>query len=154
MTRPPPRPASLPRRLAALLYDSLLLLAISWAVTALYLGVEVLLTGSSEAQFRHRPLLQVLLLASVLGFCCYFWTRFGQTLGMQSWRLKVQRLDGGSPDLRQCLLRCFGAGLSLACLGCGYWWALIDAEQRSWHDRLSGTTVVLLPKPGLDPDSP
>jgi len=31
-------------------------------------------------------------------------------------------------------------------LGLGYLWILVDPQRRAWHDRLSGTRVVVLPK--------
>jgi uncharacterized RDD family membrane protein YckC len=36
--------------------------------------------------------------------------------------------------------------LSWLPLGLGYFWILFDREGRAWHDRLSRTRVVLLPK--------
>ncbi len=79
-------------------------------------------------------------------FFGWFWTRSGQTLGMQAWRLRVQQPDGSPISWRQALVRMGGAVLSALCLGAGYWWLLFDRERRTWHDRLSGTRVVLLPK--------
>lgn len=138
--------ASLHRRVCALLYDNLLLIAIAWAVSAIYLGTEVLLFDaerfSGQYQYRSRPLLQFLLLTSYVGFYTYFWRYHGRTLGMQSWRLMIQSNDGKAPSLGQCLVRCAAATLSAACAGLGYWWALIDKEGRSWHDRLSGTRII------------
>lgn len=149
-TEQPLPPAGLARRLAALFYDALLLLAIAWGVTAAYVAADLALTGNEAlreyGQVHGRPLLQLLLLSAVVVFCCYFWLRSGQTLGMQSWRLCLVSVDREPLRLRQCLLRCAAAALSIACLGCGYWWALIDRKGRSWHDRLSATEVLLLPK--------
>ena len=39
-----------------------------------------------------------------------------------------------------------GACVSLAALGLGYFWIWIDRERLAWHDRWSGTRVVVLPK--------
>ena len=36
--------------------------------------------------------------------------------------------------------------LSAACVGLGYLWCLFDRDKRYWHDILSGTRLVLLPK--------
>ena len=143
--------AGLARRLAALFYDSLLMLAAGWGVTALYIMTRVALVGEQTIRDNQEiaasgPLLQLLLAATILGFCCTFWLRSGQTLGMQSWRLRLERVDAKPLILRDCLLRCAAATLSFAFFGCGYWWALIDKEKRSWHDILSRTHVVLLPK--------
>jgi uncharacterized RDD family membrane protein YckC len=36
--------------------------------------------------------------------------------------------------------------LSWLPLGLGFLWMLVDSQGRAWHDRLSGTRVVELPK--------
>ena len=35
--------------------------------------------------------------------------------------------------------------LSLLCGGLGFWWALLDREGLTWHDRLSNTRLVHVP---------
>ena len=72
--------------------------------------------------------------------------RGGMTLGMQAWRLRVQTLDGHAITLKQSLIRCATAWLSLAAFGIGYWWVLIDGQRRSWPDIASKTETVVLPK--------
>jgi len=49
-------------------------------------------------------------------------------------------------DGRDALLRLAAACVSIAALGFGYWWIWVDRERLAWHDRWSGTTVVVLPK--------
>jgi uncharacterized RDD family membrane protein YckC len=85
----------------------------------------------------------------LLASAAYFalsWSRGGQTIGMKPWRLRVVRGDGASPDLTQSLLRFGVALISLAALGIGFWWALFDAQRRTWHDIAAGTVVVRLEK--------
>jgi uncharacterized RDD family membrane protein YckC len=79
-------------------------------------------------------------------FFCVFWTRSGQTLGMLAWRLRVERSDGATLTWRDALLRLAGACVSLAALGLGYFWIWIDRDRLTWHDRWSGTRVVVVPK--------
>ncbi|MFM7783368.1 MAG: RDD family protein [Gammaproteobacteria bacterium] len=146
-----PEPAGLARRLGAMLYDSLLLFAVSWAVTAVVIGLRVLGSGEQAVRGAGGPaasglLLQLPLLVALAGFFVWFWTRSGQTLGMQSWRLRVETEDGARLDWRTALLRLLLALLSAICLGAGYWWILLDAQKRSWHDRWTRTRVVLLPR--------
>jgi len=55
--------------------------------------------------------------------------------------------EGGSAlTLRDALARYGAAVLSLLPLGLGFWWALVDPDRCAWHDRLSGTRLVLLPR--------
>ena len=140
--------APLWRRLAAIVYDSVLLIAIwivvSFLVTAAF-GIEESrqLQGS---QIVFDPLYQYTLFAAMLGsallFFGWFWTHSGQTLGMQAWKIRVQNADGSPVDWRQVLLRCVCAPLSLGLLGLGYLWALFDAHGRTWPDLVSGSVVV------------
>jgi uncharacterized RDD family membrane protein YckC len=145
-TQPAPTPAGLMRRLAAMLYDTLLLVAIAMVATGLLLP----LTGGEAITAESPPALKAayraLLLGIVFAFYGLFWTRRGQTLGMQSWRLRVEREDGGLLGWNDVLRRLAAALLSLLPLGLGFLWVLFDPGKRAWHDRLSGTRVVLVPK--------
>lgn len=136
-------PASLLRRLGAMLYDGLLLAALLMIGTALFLPLT---HGEAVTQPALRFALRVFLLGLIVGFFGVFWTRTGQTLGMQSWRIKVERLDGSRLGWKDVALRLGAALLSWLPLGLGFLWALFDAEKRAWHDRLTGTRVVVVPK--------
>ncbi len=134
-----PKTASLWRRLAALFYDSLLLLAIWFIATALLLPF----TGG-EAIESNNPLLPTYLLFISFFFYAWFWMHGGQTLGMRSWRLQLQSLRPGQLSWLQCLLRFLVAMPAGLLLGLGYLWMLIDKEKLSWHDRFSETRIVQL----------
>jgi len=146
--------AGLVRRLAAMFYDSLLCIALMMVVTLLYQQVLLrLLYGSEQLQqladagrLDIDPLLSTLLLFSLFGFFAKFWTHSGQTLGMQVWGIRIQNADGTAIDLWQALLRFLIALVSLLCLGMGYWWMLLDKQNRTWHDMYSGSQAVQLPK--------
>jgi uncharacterized RDD family membrane protein YckC len=47
---------------------------------------------------------------------------------------------------RQALIRFLVAILSWGACGLGVLWILVDKDKRTWHDRASGTRVVVLPK--------
>jgi uncharacterized RDD family membrane protein YckC len=139
-------PAGLPRRLAAMFYDSLLLLAIFMIATAAFLpftGGEAITPARSPAlEFFYR----LVLLALFVLFFGTFWTRRGQTLGMASWHLRVEREDGSLLTWGDTIVRLAAALLSWLPLGLGYLWILFDRDHRAWHDRLSRTRVVVVPK--------
>lgn len=132
------RPAGLPRRLGAMLYDGLLIIGI-WMFTLFPL---VAISGVAVS----GPGVQSLLFVEVFGFFCYFWMRRGQTVGMLAWGLKVHSLNGDALSLRQALLRFIGALLGLATFGTGYLWMLIDPGGRTWSDLLSRTEVTYVPR--------
>jgi uncharacterized RDD family membrane protein YckC len=146
-------PDSLPsagvlRRLGAMFYDLLLVIAVMMVVTAVLLpltGGEAITNERFGAwEYAYR----LLLLAIVILFFGMFWTRRGQTLGMQAWRLRIQREDGGQLGWLDVFKRLGAATVSLCLAGIGYWWIWIDRDRLAWPDRWTRTRVVVLPKRG------
>ena len=157
-------PARLPRRLAAIVYDGLLLIGVLVGATALALGLAVALLGG-EAVKLHNPLqanpfFQTYLLLVCFFFYGGFWTHGGQTLGMRAWRLRLQRRDGRGIGWWQALLRFLIGSLWLAPvaylhqvlkvgvisgLGAGFGCLLLLLALRL-PDRASETELVMLPK--------
>jgi len=139
MSSPQPKPASLFKRLAALFYDSLLLLA-SW-----FIGIALLLPLTGGTAFSaNNPLITTYLLFISFFFYGWFWMHGGQTLGMRAWRLQLHNLRPGPFSWWQILLRFLVAIPSGLLFGLGYLWQLVDRKNLSWHDRYSETTIVQL----------
>lgn len=141
LTNPRVRNAPLPRRLGAILYDGLLVLAL------LFLGTLpfVALRGGEPVEPGEAPY-QVAMITIAWLFFVGFWARSGRTLGMQSWRLQLETIDGERVGVSAATLRFFAAILSWAPLGLGFWWQLWDEEGLTWHDRLSATRLRYYPK--------
>lgn len=133
---------SLPRRLAAILYDSLLMLALMFLVTLLFVGLR----DGEPVDPGHIPH-QASLLAVAWLFLVGFWSYSGRTLGMQAWRIGIEDSSGKRPGLGVATLRFFAAILSWLPLGLGFLWQLWDKDGLTWHDRISGTRLVYHPKP-------
>lgn len=112
----------------------------------LWYGAEQLQQLAESGALDKDPLLSSILLCSLFGFFALFWTKNGQTLGMQVWGIRVQNPDGTAIDLWQALLRFLVAIPSLACLGLGYLWILFNPSKRSWSDIYSESQTVQLPK--------
>jgi uncharacterized RDD family membrane protein YckC len=129
-------PPGLGRRLAACLYDGLVLFAVLMVAGAAWVALARAAAPPGDWLFRAY-----LLMVSAL-FFCGFWRR-GETLGMRAWKLRVVAADGRAPGWNRALLRFAAALLSWAALGMGFLWVLVDRERLAWHDRLSGTRLVL-----------
>ena len=142
--RPAVELAGLRRRLASMLYESMLLLG----VLALTFLVPYLMLGIA-AEFAPPGWLLWLHVFGVLGvYFVWYWRRGGQTLAMQTWRLKiVTGAEGRIASLGRCWLRYALAWPSVLLGGIGLAWALVDRDRQFLHDRLAGTCIVLLPAP-------
>jgi len=133
--------ASLGRRLAAIVYDSLLILALLFLATLPFIG-----TRSGEPVDPGYLPYQLTLIGVTWLFLAGFWSTSGRTLGMQAWRLSVEDRDGKSPSLAIATLRFVAAILSWLPFGLGFLWQLWDKDGLTWHDRISGTRLVHHPK--------
>ncbi|WP_368562585.1 RDD family protein [Pseudoxanthomonas sp. UTMC 1351] len=137
-------------RLLALVYDVWPVLAL-WMLISAAFTFGYYLTGHSARQ-NIAPLspLQILLWLLCWGvtglYAVLSWRRGGQTLGMRPWRLKVVATDGGPASWRALGLRFVVATLSTLAGGLGFWWAWVDREKLTLHDRFSGTRMIRLPK--------
>lgn len=142
--------AVLPQRLAALFYDA-------WPVLALWMLIATAFTlgytFSGHATRENIPAYSAL--QWLLWLCCWVvagvyatvsWKRGGQTLGMRPWRLHLRSLSGQPVGYAVLWTRYAVATLSLLCGGLGFWWALVDRQRLTWHDRASGTGLVKLPR--------
>ncbi len=137
-TSPPsPQGIGLFRRLAVIVYDAFLLLAV--------LFIALLPTGALD--IKPGGLLSWLVFVYMLGvgyvFYGWFWTHGGQTLGMKTWRVRVECLDGGTLGWRHALIRYASAVLSL---GLGLLWVPFHPQGLALQDQVSGTRLVRVEK--------
>lgn len=131
-------PAGLGRRLGAMLYDSLLIIALFFLTGFIW----VPLSGDVVTGLAF----QLTLLAEVIVFFGYCWGKQGETLGMRAWKIRILSDEGDLPNERQIGLRLLIAPISLACFGLGYAWLFLGNDRQTWHDKVSGTYVVHLPE--------
>jgi uncharacterized RDD family membrane protein YckC len=153
---------SLRRRMAAFVYEGLLLFGIGLvpgAIGALFFA----LTG------QHHPLqsgtaLRVIALVIYAVYFTWFWSVRGQTLAMQTWRIRVVNADGEPLSQGRALCRfiaaCawFAPAALLALLNRWTGWpalaavaigviayallALLHPQRQFWHDALCGTRLI------------
>ena len=134
--------AGLLRRLAAIAYDSLLVAAVLFLVTIPFIAAR----GGEPVEIGDNLSYRIALVIVIYAFFVGFWTRSGRTLGMQSWGLQLETLDGKRPSFGRASLRFAAALLSWLPCGLGFLWQLVDRQDLAWHDRISGTKLVHYPR--------
>jgi uncharacterized RDD family membrane protein YckC len=133
-------PAGLFRRLAAALYDALVVFALCMLTT-----LTILAFRRGEAVGPGNFLFQLSLLATAAFFYVGFWVKGGQTIGMRAWRIRVERQTGEPLDWRTALSRFIAGMLCILPAGLGLFWMILDRRKLTWYDRMTHTRVVVLP---------
>ena len=158
-------PPSIRRRLAAMLYESILLFGLLF-VTALIFGT---LMQQRHALFLRRELQAVVIFVMGLYFV-WFWHHGGQTLAMKTWRVRLVANDGRPVSFARACMRYILSWLWVmpgfliaALIGAKGWmlalipganvalWAALafaDPARQFLHDRVAGTRLVVVEEPG------
>ena len=125
-----------------LIYDALVIIALSFACALLFVWV-----AGDATQGIKRYLLQLFLWASIGIYFVWCWQKSGQTLAMQTWKLKLvtSRSDQESHLLpvKLAMARYVLASISLMLFGIGFLWAIIDRDGLFLHDRLLKTRIIM-----------
>ena len=150
---------SVKRRLACMLYESLLLFGVIFAADWL---LDTLTQSRHALALRHTR--QAWLFVVIGAYFVFFWCRSGQTLAMKTWHLKICAPGEARLPLRRAVLRyclawmwflpamaidaAFGLrgwpSIVVILIGMCAWMATtrFDPRRQFLHDRLAGTRVV------------
>jgi uncharacterized RDD family membrane protein YckC len=132
--------ASVPRRIASMSYEILLLLGV--------LSLLLVLPHVLLSMFTHRVAAPIIFQAHfflvLLIYFLWFWSNGGQTLAMKTWRIRLQTQDGSPVRPAQAMVRFLLCWPSIALGGAGIFWALFDRDGQFLHDRLAGTRLVMV----------
>ena len=132
--------AGLIRRLMAIVYDAFLLVAVLFVATAVAM---IFNRGEAfEPGQTLYPAYVVYLLAVSYVFFGWFWTHGGQTLGMKTWKMKLQQQNGEPITWWLALIRFVAALVSWSVAGLGFLWSLFDPQKRGWHDIASHCVLL------------
>jgi len=132
------------RRLAALLYDALLLAGLMLIFTT---ALVMLLTRAAilpETAGLWAYVYRAALIAIIIGYYVLNWTRSGQTLGMRAWHLRAVDEQGKRMSARAACLRFLYGAIAWAPAGLGVLWLYLDPQHLALHDRWSRTRVIHL----------
>jgi len=123
----------LPRRLASMAYEAILLFAVAFFAAWLFYYAS---GGRDATAGWLRFALQLFVAAVFAAYFLWCWLRGGQTLAMKAWGI---RLVDVTP--RKALLRFV---VAIALLPASIAWALFDRDRQFLHDRIAGTRLVLI----------
>ena len=154
------------RRTICLIYDFLLILAVLFIASFIF---HFIFTDTQAAYFK--PLFQCYLFIIMGYYFTWFWTHGGQTLAMQTWKMRLVTADGLGLTKKQAIARYLYSLsgififvvidwilpfnfvsyyqlilMSILIFGSGFIWALFDRDHQYLHDRLTGTRIIKLEK--------
>lgn len=150
---------SLKRRIAVMVYESLILFAIVFSF-----GIAFGVVFQQTHALYMRNALQVWMFVVIGVYFIWFWSRGRQTLPMKTWHVKLVANDGRPVSLMRAAIRyvlCwlwFVPGLALAAALRAEGWMMViiaavsaiiwgltiyfDPDRQFLHDRMAGTRLV------------
>ena len=145
----PIKNAPLWRRLCAMTYDTFLLAGVILAYVAIHLFIKYNFLSSADIELSPTaggdPLMFINLLIVIFLFFYLFWRKNGQTLGMQTWLLKIEQKNGKNISVIKTLTRLIVAPIGLLFFGLGYLWCFFGPRQ-CWQDIVSQTQTIVIEK--------
>ena len=141
MPASPDAAPSMARRLASMLYESILLFAVAFLGTWMFQFAA----GTIRIDGWRMHLLQLFLLALFAAYFLWCWLRGGQTLAMKTWRVRLVARDGHRKLSPKAALLRFVCALLLVPTLIGIAWALVDRDRQFLHDRLAGSLLIPVP---------
>jgi uncharacterized RDD family membrane protein YckC len=146
-------PASLGKRLLAIVYDLLIIIFLTFIVTLVIQQiiihaelvpleqVQINAAGDKVAVIPADSLVTAFLksLGIIISFLylVYYWSKRGQTPGMRVWRVKAIASNGTNPDGLQASLRYI-----FALFGLGLVWILFNQKRLALQDIMSKTRLI------------
>ena len=148
------------RRLLAMVYDTLVAVAVGMCAAMVLIVTLVVLLKNGVLDLRgygepadliqnsllYKTIIQLWVGAWVAGFFLWFWKKGGQTLGMRAWRLRIYSTVEEPVTWPRLLLR-----LIASLGGLGTLLVLFDVKNKqSLQDRMAKTEVLKLSKEAND----
>ena len=120
-----------------MVYDSAIVIALLMLGTML-----AMFAGFGGRTAMKDPVYTAYLLSIWFFYLIWCWHKGGMTVGMRAWRVRIEDENGNRPGWGQCTIRFLTSLLSAAAAGIGFAWALVDSQNRTWHDILSSTRLI------------
>jgi uncharacterized RDD family membrane protein YckC len=142
------------RRLASMVYESILLFGVAFIAAYLFLALT---QNKYPIPSPARQVFQLYMFGVIGAYFVWCWRHGGQTLPMKTWKMRVESRAGPVLSRGRAWWRYTAAWMSLlpalSLYALGYkWglaltllpllWPLVDRERQFLHDRLAGTRIV------------
>lgn len=134
-------PVKLPKLCAAIIYDLIVIIAILvFTTTLLFFCCFILHIITPEP---HNILFRVYICGIVFAYyhVCWHYMRYGQTIGMKAWDIKLSNNKNRPISLLQSLQRIIGGILGFLTFGFGYLYIYFNKNNNSLADLLSDTKL-------------
>ena len=117
-------------------YDLILLLAVLF----LFVFLFVVILGESISGIKKVGF-QIYLASIIVIYYAYFWVSYGQTLAMQTWKIKLISKNNKIITFRLALKRlilCIFFSITFI----NFFWFLFSKKREFLHDKLCNTAVI------------
>ena len=161
---------SFSKRLLVIVYDGLLVLGVTLVGYALVFTFFTMTPVGFESTIAGKSIKAIYLVVASFSFYAWFWVNGGQTLGMKAWNFYLVDRKGKFVSWEIAALRYLIAIISWGgiplllyylgverwylSVGLGFSWSLLDKHNLAWHDIITGTQIIYLPKNKRPLDNP
>ena len=119
------------RHFFAIIYDTILVFSLIF--TCIGLGVLINIEG--------KIVFWIITLPASYFYFVFSWVNGGQTLGMKSWKIKLEKIS-----YKDATLRFFLALLSIMAFGIGFFYKLTNKNHQTLYDTILKTKIIDLKK--------
>jgi uncharacterized RDD family membrane protein YckC len=131
-------PVSIWRRIASIIYDALLVLAILIVMSIPFFSFNV------EENNLLKITMQVYFYFIIQYFFVWFWVNNEGTLGMKTWKIKIVCNNGEKISYKKAIIRFNIAIISILFFGLGFLISFFRKDKKCLHDIISKTSLSKL----------
>jgi uncharacterized RDD family membrane protein YckC len=131
-------PVSIWRRIASIIYDALLVLAILIVMSIPFFSFNV------EENNLLKITMQVYFYFIIQYFFVWFWVNNEGTLGMKTWKIKIVCNNGEKISYKKAIIRFNIAIISILFFGLGFLISFYRKDKKCLHDIISKTSLSKL----------
>jgi uncharacterized RDD family membrane protein YckC len=124
------------RRIASMLYDSVLIVALLIVMSLPLISFNI------QENIILKTTVQVYSYLIIQYFFVWFWVNSSGTLGMKSWKIKIVDNNGNKITYRKAILRFNIAIISILIFGIGFILSIFRKDRKCLHDIISKTILI------------